>query len=160
MVSRRAVEIEDQTNLLSTKKLVVVITVLATSLLISYIDQNCIAVALPTIGTELDCAQSVQWAGTSALIANTVFQVLYGRLSDIFGRNIILFLSLGFLALGDLLCGLARTGPQLYAFRALAGVGNGGINALAMIITTDVVTLERRGKFVSFRAEAYQCLLC
>ncbi|KAL1850146.1 hypothetical protein VTK73DRAFT_9744 [Phialemonium thermophilum] len=146
-MSRRAVEIEDQTNLLPTKKLVVVITVLSTSLLICYVDQNSIAVALPTIANELDCADSVQWAGTSALIANTVFQILYGRLSDILGRNTILFVSLAFLALGDLLCGLARSGPQLYAFRALAGIGNGGINALAMIITTDVVTLERRGKY-------------
>ena len=149
MISHLTVEIEDQTNLLPTKKLIIVISVLSTSLLICYIDQNCIAVALPSIANELDCAESVQWAGTSALIANTVFQVLYGRLSDIFGRNTILFLSLAFLALGDLLCGLARSGPQLYAFRALAGIGNGGINALAMIITTDVVTLERRGKLVS-----------
>lgn len=149
MVSHRTIEIEDQANLLPRKKLIIVITVLATSLLICYIDQNCIAVALPTIANELGCAESVQWAGTSALIANTAFQVLYGRLSDIFGRNAILYMSLAFLALGDLLCGLAKSGPQLYAFRALAGIGNGGINALAMIITTDVVTLERRGKFVS-----------
>ncbi|RAL67353.1 hypothetical protein DID88_008110 [Monilinia fructigena] len=51
------------------------------------------------------------------------------------------------LALGDLLCGFAKTGPQLYVFRGITGVGTGGIMALAMMIVSDVVTLENRGKY-------------
>lgn len=141
-------EVEDHTNVLPKRQVLIIITGLAVSLLISYIDQNSITVILPQIGKDLDSITSIQWAGTSSLIANTVFQVFYGRLSDIFGRNIVLFVSLICLAIGDLSCGLARTGPQLYVFRAIAGIGNGGINAMAMIIVADIVSLEDRGKYV------------
>lgn len=94
----------------------------------------------------MHAATTISWAGTSSLIANTVFQVLYGHLSDILGRKAVFLSSVGLLALGDILCGFARTGPQLYAFRGIAGVGTGGITALAMMIVSDIVTLENRGK--------------
>jgi EmrB/QacA subfamily drug resistance transporter len=136
-----------ETNILPRAKLVIVFCGLAFALLISYIDQNSVGIALPTIGQDLDSANTIAWAGTSALIGNTVFQVLYGRLSDIFGRKIIFLSSVGLLSLGDLLCGFAQTGPQLYAFRAIAGVGTGGIGALTMMIVSDIVTLEIRGKY-------------
>jgi MFS family permease len=134
------------TNILPKTQLIVVFCGLATALLISFIDQNSIGIALPTIGEDLDSATTIGWAGTSSLIANTVFQVLYGRLSDIVGRKVVFLSAVGLLALGDLLCSFAQTGPQLYAFRAISGIGNGGIAALAMIIVSDVVTLENRGK--------------
>ncbi|KFY93128.1 hypothetical protein V500_03897 [Pseudogymnoascus sp. VKM F-4518 (FW-2643)] len=136
-----------ETNILPKGKLVVVFAGLAFSLLISFIDQNSIGIALPTIGADLNCAKTIAWAGTSSLIANTVFQVLYGRLSDIFGRKVVFLGSVGLLAFGDLLCSFAKTGPQLYAFRGIAGIGSGGIGALAMIIVSDLVTLEDRGKY-------------
>lgn len=134
------------TNILPKSKLIVVFAGLSFALLISFIDQNSIGIALPTIGEDLSAATTISWAGTSSLIANTVFQVLYGRLSDIVGRKVVFLSAVGLLALGDLLCSFAKTGPQLYAFRGVSGVGNGGITALAMMIVSDVVTLENRGK--------------
>lgn len=77
--------IHDQTNLLPKKQLLIVFAALSLSLLICFVDQNGVGVALPAIGKDLHAEATVSWAGTSALIANTVFQVLYGRLSDIFG---------------------------------------------------------------------------
>jgi MFS family permease len=136
------------TNILPKAKLIVVFCGLAFALFISFIDQNSIGIALPTIGADLNSATTIAWAGTSSLIANTVFQVLYGRLSDIVGRKVVFLSAVGLLVLGDLLCGFAKTGPQLYAFRGISGVGNGGITALAMMIVSDVVTLENRGKCV------------
>jgi MFS family permease len=109
-------------------------------------DQSAVGIVLPTIGKELGCASTIIWAGTSAMISNAAFQVLYGRLSDIFGRKIIMLVSLGLLALGDLLCGFAKTGTQLYVFRAISGLANGGIMAICMMIVSDIVTLEERGK--------------
>lgn len=82
------------------------------------------------------------------MIANTLFQVLYGRFSDTFGRKVIFLSSVGLPVLGDLLCGFAQMGPQLYVFRAIAGVGTGGIGALTMMIVSDIVALENRGKSV------------
>jgi MFS family permease len=76
----------DQTNLLPKRQLLIVFGVLAISLFICFVDQNGIGVILPTISRDLDAADTISWAGTSALIANTVFQVLFGRLSDLFGQ--------------------------------------------------------------------------
>lgn len=141
-----AVQIHDQTNILPRTQLLIVFAALALTLLISYIDQSAIGTALPTIGTDLNASSTIVWAGTSSMIANTVFQVLYGRLSDIFGRKVVMLCSLALLCLGDLLCGFAKTAAQLYAFRGLAGVANGGIMACCMMIVSDIVTLEERGK--------------
>lgn len=71
------------TNILPKAKLIVVFCGLAFALLICFIDQNSIGIALPTIGADLNAATTISWAGTSSLIANTVFQVLYGRLVTI-----------------------------------------------------------------------------
>lgn len=76
----------DQTNLLPKQELLVVFSALAISLFICFVDQNGIGVALPTIGQDLKAESTISWAGTSALIANTLFQVLYGRFSDLFGK--------------------------------------------------------------------------
>lgn len=142
----REPELKDQTNLLPRGQLITVFCGLAFALLISFVDQNAIGVALPTIGKDLDALDTISWAGTSSLIANTVFQVIYGRLSDIFGRKFVFLTALGLLAIGDLLCGFAQTSTQFYVFRGVSGVGNGGITALTMMIVSDVVTLEDRGK--------------
>ncbi|CAK7564568.1 MAG: hypothetical protein SEPTF4163_002462 [Sporothrix epigloea] len=135
----------DQTNLLPKKKLIVVFATLSLTLLITFIDQNGISVALPTIGRDLNAQDTISWAGTSSLIANTTFQMLYGRLSDIFGRKRVYLAAVGCLALADLLCGLSRNGPMFYVFRGVAGIGGGGVTNLSMIIVSDVVTLEKRG---------------
>lgn len=77
----------------------------------------------------------------------TAFLLINSRLSDIFGRKALLLLSLLLLALGDLLCGFARTGPTLFVFRALSGIGAGGVNSLVMVIVSDITTLKDRGKY-------------
>ncbi|TDZ37398.1 Efflux pump dotC [Colletotrichum spinosum] len=137
----------DQTNILPFRKLMVVFATLAVTLLISFIDQNGISVTLPTIAADLDAEATISWAGTSSLVANTTFQMLYGRFSDIFGRKAVFLSAVGLLAVADLLCGLSRNAAMFYVFRGIAGIGGGGISNLAMIIVSDVVTLEQRGKY-------------
>ncbi|TDZ48438.1 Efflux pump dotC [Colletotrichum trifolii] len=137
----------DQTNILPFRKLMVVFATLAVTLLISFIDQNGISVTLPTMAADLDAEATISWAGTSSLIANTTFQMLYGRFSDIFGRKAVFLSAIGLLAVADLLCGLSQNAAMFYVFRGIAGIGGGGISNLAMIIVSDVVTLEQRGKY-------------
>lgn len=139
--------LHDQTNLLPRGKLIAVFGTLSLTLLITFIDQNGISVALPTIAAEIHAEDTISWAGTSSLIANTVFQMLYGRLSDIFGRKAVYLAAIGFLMVADLLCGLATNATAFYAFRGLAGIGGGGVTSLSMIIVSDIVTLEQRGKY-------------
>lgn len=139
--------LHDQANLLPRRKLIPVLCVLAIPSMISFIDQNGISTALPTIAAELNAKDTISWAGTSSLIANTTFTMLYGRLSDIFGRKNIYVTAVALLALADLMCGMSRNVTMFYIFRGVAGIGGGGIVNLSMIIVSDVVTLEERGKY-------------
>jgi MFS family permease len=78
-----------------------------------------------------------------------MFQMLYGRLSDIFGRKAVWLGAIGCLCIATLLCGLSRNATMFYVFRGIAGIGGGGLSNLSMIIVSDVVTLEQRGKYQS-----------
>ncbi|KAJ5202112.1 MFS transporter [Penicillium cinerascens] len=139
--------LQDQSNLLPRKQLILCLGIVSLAQLISFIDQNGISTALPTIAADLDARNSISWAGTASLLANTTFQMLYGRLSDIFGRKTIFISAILLLAIADLVCGLSTNAAMFYVFRGVAGIGSGGITNLAMIITSDVVTLEQRGKY-------------
>ncbi|QDS69558.1 hypothetical protein FKW77_007906 [Venturia effusa] len=137
----------DQTDLLSSSQLLIVFGAMALTFFITYADQNGIAVSLPAMARELNAQNTISWAGTSGFIGNTVFQVLYGRLSDILGRKVVYLSAVALLAVADILCATAQNGPALYVFRGLSGVAMGGINSLTMMIVSDIVSLERRGNY-------------
>ncbi|KAK9237589.1 major facilitator superfamily domain-containing protein [Lipomyces kononenkoae] len=139
--------LQDQMNLLPRAQLLTVFGALSVVFIISYVDQSCLGVLLPTMGRDLHAETSISWASTSTMIANTTFQALYGRLSDVFGRKYIYLSALFLLFLSDLLCGFAKTATQLYVFRGFSGIATGGISALTMIIVSDIVTLRQRGKY-------------
>lgn len=146
-VTKAEQALHDQSNLLPRRQLIAVFGLLSVTLLISFIDQNGISTTLPTIAADLGAEDTISWAGTASLVANTTFQMLYGRLSDIFGRKTVYLAAIALLAVADLLCGLSQNAAMFYVFRAVAGIGGGGITNLAMIIVSDVVTLEQRGKY-------------
>lgn len=136
-----------QRSTMTTRQLMLAFPALSISLFVSFIDQTSVSTALPAVAQDLDTGAATSWIGASFLIASTAFQLINGRLSDIFGRKNLLLVCLGLMGLGDLLCGFARTKEQLFAFRAIAGVGGGGINSIVMIIVSDITTLENRGKY-------------
>ncbi|WVR08410.1 hypothetical protein IAU60_005465 [Kwoniella sp. DSM 27419] len=140
----------DQTTRLSKSKLLLLCFGLQIALFLSFIDSTSVSTILPIVGAELNAQESITWAGTAFLVANTSFQIITSRLSDCFGRKIVLLGSLFVFALGDLLAGFATNKVWLYCARAVAGIGGGGINSLSMIIMSDVVTLRERGKYQSF----------
>lgn len=141
---------QDQSLLLSPKRRIVIFISLALSLFVSFLDQTSVSTSMPAIGRDLNASSTISWVGTSFLIANTAFQLVNGRLSDIFGRKGCLMTSLALLAFGDLLCGFAQTSIQLFVFRAIAGIGAGGVNSLVMVIVSDMVTLRERGKYQGY----------
>lgn len=140
---------QDQSVRLPKAKLLIIIFGLQIALFISFIDSTSVSTILPIIGRDLDAAESVTWAGTAFLVANTSFQIITSRLSDVFGRKIVLLGSLFLFGFGDLLAGFAQNKVWLYTARAVAGIGGGGINSLSMIILSDVVTVRERGKYLS-----------
>lgn len=138
---------DSHVNLLPKKKLVICLLVNAFCLFVCFLDQTSPTMALPAIAEDLGAQNSINWAGTSSLLANCVCQVLFGRFADIFGRKNMLMGSLAMLLIANMLCGFAKTGPQYYVFRAFAGIGVGGTQSMGMVILSDVVTLKQRGKF-------------
>ncbi|KAJ4420899.1 hypothetical protein N0V82_004078 [Gnomoniopsis sp. IMI 355080] len=140
-------ELHDQTNLLPRAQLLIVFATMASAFLVAYSDQNGIAVALPSMAKDLNAGNTISWTGTSSMIANTVFQVLYGRLSDIFGRKTIYLSAVLLLAIGDIICATAVNAPMLYVARGLSGVATGGVNSLTMMVVSDIVTLQERGRY-------------
>ncbi len=100
--------IGNQKNLLSTTRLVTAFAALSVSLFLSFIDQTAVSTSIPAISAELNTGSSTSWIGASFLISSTAFQLINGRLSDIFGRKNCLMLCLGLLGLGDLICGFRQ----------------------------------------------------
>lgn len=78
---------------------------------------------------------------------STSFQLIYGRLSDIWSRKLILLVGLLIFFLGSLASSLSQTPLQLVIFRAITGIGGGGLMTIAQVIVSDVVTLRERGKY-------------
>ncbi|UZP32289.1 hypothetical protein NXS19_000105 [Fusarium pseudograminearum] len=138
--------LHDQVNLLPRRQLGIALATLSASLLLVIIDQNGISVMLPTIAHDLNAENTISWAGTASLVANTCFQMLYGRLSDVFGRKVVFISAILLLCFADLLCSFSQNAIMLYICRAIAGIGGGGVQNLVNIIISDIVTLEQRGQ--------------
>ncbi|KAI9745932.1 MAG: hypothetical protein M1818_000613 [Claussenomyces sp. TS43310] len=139
--------LDDQNQRLPFTQLITVYLCLAICDFVSFLDASSITTALPSIARSLSAQNSITWAGTSYLIAYAAFQVLYGRLSDVFGRKPILLWSVAMLIFGDILCGFAQNPIWLYICRGLSGIGSGGISSLVQIIISDLVSLRERGKY-------------
>lgn len=139
--------ISGQRNTMTARQLRIAIPTLSVCLFVSFVDQTSVSTATPAIAGDLNTGTATSWIGTSFLIASTAFQLIIGRLSDIFGRKGLLLVCLFLLAMGDLGCGFAQSLEQLFVLRAVAGIGGGGINSLVMIIVSDITTLQNRGKY-------------
>ena len=118
---------DQQSNILPHKKLMIVFPVIALVQLTAYLDQTSVSAALPSISHGLDLGPSSTWVATCYLLATTVVQLVYGRLSDIFGRKQLLLISLGMLAIGNLMAGFSQNAAMLFVFRAFSGLGGGAM---------------------------------
>ncbi|KAL4897300.1 major facilitator superfamily domain-containing protein [Aspergillus ambiguus] len=137
----------DQSDSLPYGQLLVILTSLILSQFITLVDQNGISITLPTIASDLNTQNTISWAGTSSLIGNTMFSMLYGRLSDIFGRKKVYLFVLAVLCGADLLCAFSQDAAMFYIGRGLAGTAGGGIMSLSVIIVSDIIPLEYQGKY-------------
>lgn len=137
----------NQRSPLSGKRLRIAFPTLCAALFVSFFDQTSVSTSIPAISAELNTGEATSWIGASFLISSTAFQLINGRLSDLFGRKNLLIASLILLGFGDLLCGFAKNAEQLFAYRAVAGIGGGGVNSIVLIIVSDITTLQNRGKY-------------
>jgi len=128
-------------------RVLVVFSGLLLAMLLAALDQTIVATALPTIVGELGGLERLSWVVTSYLLAQTVVTPLYGKLGDLYGRKIVLQTAIVIFLIGSALCGLSHSMLQLIAFRAVQGLGGGGLMVTAMAVVGDIVPPRDRGRY-------------
>ncbi|WP_436319742.1 MFS transporter [Streptomyces syringium] len=132
-----------------------VFTGLLLTLLLAALGQTVVATALPKIVGELHGPGSVSWAVTSYLLAFTVVLPLHGKLGDLLGRKSVFLFAIVVFVIGSALAGASGTMEQLIAFRALQGIGGGGLLIGALAIVADLAPPRERGRFLGVISAAY-----
>ncbi len=116
-------------------------------MLLAALDQTIVATALPTIVGDLGGGGHITWVVSSYLLADTIATVLAGKFGDLFGRKRIFQLSAGTFVIASAMCGLATSMTWLIAWRAVQGLGAGGLMVTATALIADVIPLRERGKY-------------
>jgi EmrB/QacA subfamily drug resistance transporter len=127
--------------------LVVIYSALMLALLLAALDQTIVATALPTIVSDLGGLSHLSWVVTAYLLASTATTQVWGKLGDQYGRKYLFIASIVIFLIGSALSGLSRSMIELIAFRALQGVGGGGLIVLTQAIVGDIVPPRERGKY-------------
>src|SRR6266436_4887648 len=120
------------------------------AVIVSSLDQNIVAVALPRIASELGGISYISWIVTAFLLTATIAAPIYGKLSDIYGRRRMLTLSMSVFLGTTILCSFVNTMPQLIAARALQGLGAGGLVTLSQSTIGDLVGPRQRGRYQGY----------
>ncbi|KAK3936025.1 multidrug resistance protein fnx1 [Diplogelasinospora grovesii] len=144
---REPIVLNEQTNYVPTKRIISIFLACATIDFAALIDQTSLAASLTIVGSALSAGSERAWIAGSYFVTSTAFQLLYGRLSDVWSRKVILLVGLAIFFFGSLAASLAQTATQLIVFRAFTGVGGGGLMTVAQMIVSDVVPLRERGKW-------------
>lgn len=118
------------------------------AMLLAALDQTIVSTALPTITSDLGGLNEISWVVTAYLLASTASTPIWGKLSDIYGRKVMLQSSVVVFLVGSALAGVSQTMGQLIAFRAIQGIGGGGLFVLVMAVIADVVAPRDRGKYM------------
>ncbi|MEU4212767.1 DHA2 family efflux MFS transporter permease subunit [Streptomyces sp. NPDC026206] len=125
----------------------VAIGALLLGMLLAALDQTIVSTALPTIVSDLGGLEHLSWVVTAYMLASTAATPLWGKLGDQYGRKKLFQTAIVIFLIGSALCGLARNMPELIGFRALQGLGGGGLMVLSMAIVGDIVPPRDRGRY-------------
>ena len=134
------------------RQILLVFSGLMAGLLLAALDQTIVATALPRIVGELGGLEYYSWVVTAYLLSSTVCTPLYGKISDLYGRRIMVQIAILIFLLGSLLAGVAQGMIQLILFRGVQGIGAGGLMALTFAVVGDVVSPRERGRYIGLLA--------
>jgi EmrB/QacA subfamily drug resistance transporter len=136
-----------QPQVLSPKQIRVTIGGLLLVLLLAALDSTIVATALPTIVGEMGGLTHLSWVVTAYLLAQTVVTPLYGKLGDLYGRKKVVQVAIVIFLAGSALCGLAKSLTQLIIYRAVQGLGGGGLMVTTQAVVGDIVPARDRGRY-------------
>ncbi|MEU0278868.1 MFS transporter [Streptomyces sp. NPDC006195] len=140
---------------LSPRRVRLVFVGLMLALLLSALEQMIVATALPKIVGELQGLDRMSWAITAYLLTATVGLPIYGKLGDLFGRKGVFQFAIVVFVIGSALAGWSRTMNELIAFRAIQGIGAGGLMIGVQAIIADIVPPRERGRFMGLIGAAF-----
>ncbi|PKV85528.1 MFS transporter [Streptomyces sp. TLI_146] len=129
------------------RTVLVAIGALLLGMLLAALDQTIVSTALPTIVSDLGGMEHLSWVVTAYMLASTAATPLWGKLGDQYGRKKLFQAAIVIFLVGSALCGVAQDMGQLIAFRAVQGLGGGGLMVLSMAIVGDLVSPRERGRY-------------
>ncbi len=129
------------------RKILVIFSGLVLAMLLAALDSTIVATALPTIVGEMGGLTHLSWVVTAYLLAQTVVTPLYGKLGDLYGRKIVLQSGIVLFLIGSALCGMSTSMTELIIFRAIQGLGGGGLMVTTQAVVGDIVPPRERGKY-------------
>ena len=132
---------------LGRRRILIIIGALMCGMLLAALDQTIVATALPTIVGDLKGSSHIAWVVTAYLLATTVSTPLWGKLGDMYGRKVFFQAAIVIFLIGSVLSGLSNSMEMLIAFRAVQGLGAGGLMVGAQAIVGDIVSPRERGRY-------------
>ena len=129
------------------KQILLVLVGLMSGMFLSALDQSVVGAAMRTIADDLKGLELQAWVTTAYLITSTVTTPIYGKLGDILGRRRLFIVAISIFIFGSLLCGTAADMFQLAAWRAVQGIGAGGLFTLALTVLADIVPPRERARY-------------
>src|SRR6516165_1531871 len=120
------------------------------ALWLAALDQTVVSTALPTMVGDLGGLSYLSWVVTAYLLTSTVAGPLYGKFGDLYGRKVVLQVAIAVFLVGSALCGIAQNMLQLIVFRALEGVGGGGLIVITIAVIGDLIPPRERGRYQGF----------
>ena len=143
-------EQQDAPGQLSHRQIMVILSGLLLGMFLAALDQTIVSTAMRTIADRLEGQTAQAWVTTAYLITSTISTPLYGKLSDTYGRKPFYLFAIVVFIIGSMLCGLAQNIYELAAYRAIQGIGAGGLLSLAFAIVGDLVPPRERGRYQGY----------
>ncbi len=144
---RDAAKLAASSGQMSHREIWIVLIGLMSGMFLAALDQSVVSAAMRTIADDLGGLSLQGWATTAYLITSTVSTPIYGKLGDIFGRRPVFLTAIAIFIVGSVTTGFANTMYELAAYRALQGVGAGGLFSLALTIVADIVPPRERARY-------------
>jgi len=135
---------------LTHKQIQTILIGLMAGMLLAALDQTIVSTSIRTIADDLHGLSAQAWVTTAYLITSTVTTPLYGKLSDIYGRRPMFITAISIFVFGSILCTFATSMYELAAFRAIQGIGAGGLFSMALAILADIAPPRERAKYQGY----------
>ena len=147
---QQAQAIADAGGVMTHRQILFVIFGLMAGMFLSALDQTIVGTSMRTIADDLSGLSLQAWVTTAYLITSTIATPIYGKLSDIFGRRPLFIIAIVIFLVGSVAAGFAGTMYQLAIFRAIQGLGAGGLMALPLAIMGDILAPRERAKYQGY----------